>query len=101
MPLLPKGYRQQQQNCNECGQEVRMVHTVASVVVRSPTTEPLYCDWCDFTSHDMRYMGLHVCNFKHGRCKTDPAVDNEEFSEEWIRLHEDGIDYEWRDCQSN
>ena len=102
-PCLPRGYQYQGiYTCDKCGNDKfdRTV-TVGGVAVRSPTTEPMYCDWCDATHDDYRHMGLHVsmCTVdeqKQGFEKT-PHKNHPELMQEWLTIHDDGIDFEWRE----
>ena len=87
-PLLPLGMVYDQQlNCKSCGKNTYDPdRTVNATVVRSPCDDPIICDWCDYKTEDMRHMGLHVQHYH----KEHPA-----FMESWLKIHEDGIDFEW------
>ena len=91
-PLLPQGFVYQQQLlCKNCGKDTYDAdRTVNSLVVRSPCIDPIHCDWCDYISEDMRHMGLHVSMYA-------PHKEHPEFMDEWLKIHEDGIDFEWRE----
>ena len=89
-PLLPQGFMYNQQlNCKSCGKNTydsdRLLGGSSN---RQPSDESMCCDWCDYRTHDFRFMGLHVSQYHK---------EHPKFMDEWLKIHEDGIDFEWRE----
>ena len=91
-PLLPQGLVYQQQLlCKNCGKDTYDDNRLDSgTSVRSPCDDSIHCDWCDYSDPDMRGMGLHVS-------MSEPHKQHPEFMDEWLKIHVDGIDFEWRE----